>query len=252
MKTPLSLLAIFLAAAFARAGPPFVTDDPEPVDYQHWEIDLGSQTQHGPDGASGTIPHLELNYGLLPNLQVHLIAPEAFAAAGGGSRHFGYGDTELGIKYRLFQGSDSLPEIAAFPLVELPTGSAARGLGTGRTQLYLPLWLQRSSGSWTAYGGGGYWIHPGAGNRNYWFSGAVLQKQALPNLALGVEIFAESPQATRGRSTVQSNLGETWDINEHWHILASAGPSISGPKGYETYLAIQLTFGPAKIDTNTM
>lgn len=34
--------ALALTAASAFAGPPFRTDDPEPVDYQHWEINLFS------------------------------------------------------------------------------------------------------------------------------------------------------------------------------------------------------------------
>ena len=29
---------IFLATTAVQAGPPFVTDDPEPVEYKHWEI----------------------------------------------------------------------------------------------------------------------------------------------------------------------------------------------------------------------
>jgi hypothetical protein len=38
----LAVLAL-LSAAPALAGPPFVTDDPEPVDYQHFEINTAMQ-----------------------------------------------------------------------------------------------------------------------------------------------------------------------------------------------------------------
>lgn len=82
------------------AGPPFVTDDPEPVEYQHVELYLASLPTHDADGWSGTLPHLEVNYGAAPNLQLHLIAPVAFAAPKHGSTQFGYGDTEPGAKYR--------------------------------------------------------------------------------------------------------------------------------------------------------
>ena len=40
-RTLLSSLALAVAAAGARAGAPYFTDDPEPVDYQHTEIVLG-------------------------------------------------------------------------------------------------------------------------------------------------------------------------------------------------------------------
>jgi len=55
------------------AGPPFVTDDPEPVAYQHWELYLASQHIEAADGWSGTAPHIELNYGVVTNVQLHLI-----------------------------------------------------------------------------------------------------------------------------------------------------------------------------------
>ena len=95
------LIGLLAVAALAKAGPPFVTDDPEPVAYRHWEVYLGSQYEHGSDGATGTLPHVEVNYGALPNLQLHLIAPMAFDAPSGAGRQSGYGDTELGAKYRL-------------------------------------------------------------------------------------------------------------------------------------------------------
>jgi len=46
------------------AGPPFVTDDPETVEYRHGEFYISS-TYSNDDGKEGTLPHLELNYGLL-------------------------------------------------------------------------------------------------------------------------------------------------------------------------------------------
>jgi Putative MetA-pathway of phenol degradation len=243
-----ALLAVgFLAAVtLTRAGPPFATDDPEPVDYQHGEIYLGSQYQHGSEGAGGTLPHFEANYGVLPNLQLHLIAPVAFDAPSGANRQFGYGDTELGAKYRFLEEADGRPQVAVFPLVELPTGNSARGLGSGRTQIFLPVWFQKSFGTWTTYGGAGYWINPGAGNRNWWFTGWTAQKKVLPNLTLGAEIFHETAKRERGDSDTKMNAGVIWDLDETRHILASVGPTIQGPAGYQAYLAFQFTFGPDK------
>ena len=47
------LIAFFALLAFARpavAGPPYVSDDPEPTDYKHWEIytfSSGTATRDG-------------------------------------------------------------------------------------------------------------------------------------------------------------------------------------------------------------
>ena len=41
IKTPLVAVAMLLAFPGSQksfAGPPFVTDDPEPVEYKHWEV----------------------------------------------------------------------------------------------------------------------------------------------------------------------------------------------------------------------
>jgi hypothetical protein len=78
MKGFLVLLLLLLCSLTPLAGPPFVTDDPEPVDYQHWEFYVASQHVETSDGWSGTAPHVELNYGAITNLQLHLIAPIAY------------------------------------------------------------------------------------------------------------------------------------------------------------------------------
>jgi hypothetical protein len=47
----------------AHAGPPFITDDPEPVDLGHWEVYAFSAGAAGPGDASGVGPSVEVNYG---------------------------------------------------------------------------------------------------------------------------------------------------------------------------------------------
>ncbi|MEO6995569.1 MAG: hypothetical protein ABI273_18335 [Lacunisphaera sp.] len=241
-RNALLLLSFLGVVTLVHAGPPFVTDDPEPVEFQHWEVYIGSQYEHGSDGGSGTLPQVEVNYGVAPNLQLHVIAPVAFDAPAGADRHVGYGDTEVGAKYRFLKETDGLPQVAIFPLVELPTGASSRGLGTGHTQVFLPVWMQKKFGSWTTYGGAGYWINPGEGNRNWWFTGWLLQKQVLPNLAIGAEIFHETAQRIDGVSDTKANVGIVWDLDDMHYVLASVGPTIQGPSGYQAYLALQFTF----------
>ena len=56
------------------AGPPFVTDDPEPVEYQHWELYFASLHTQSAEGWSGTAPLFEVNYGVAPNMHLSVFA----------------------------------------------------------------------------------------------------------------------------------------------------------------------------------
>jgi hypothetical protein len=234
-------IACWCAPALAYAGPPYTTDDPEPVEYRHWEFYLATQHELTPDGATGTAPHLEINYGAAPNLQLHLIAPLAYSHPTDGPTTFGAGDVELGVKLRFIQEGKWVPMVGTFPLLELPAGSDSRGLGTGHLHGLVPVWLQKTFGPWTTYGGSGYWINPGEGNRNFWYVGWLVQRK-LSNLAtLGTEVFHTTPDRVGGTSNLRFNVGIDLDLTEHHHLLFSAGRSIQGDSRFQGYFAYQMT-----------
>ena len=238
-----AIMAFGAAAAFA--GPPFVTDDPEPVKLHHWEFYIASQYQKGSAGTIGTAPHIEINYGGFPETQLHLIVPAAYAVSNGNSVFYGSGDTELGVKYRFIRETDASPQIGTFPHLELPTGDSSRGLGAGYATAFLPIWVQKSFGSWTTYGGGGIWYNNiGNGNRNYWQTGWELQRDLSKKLTLGAELFSYSPRTDPGRNETGYNLGMFYNFSEEQHFLFSAGSDIAGPNDLLIYAAFQWTFGP--------
>jgi hypothetical protein len=233
-----------LFSTTAMAGPPFRTDDPEPVEHKHWEVYLASQYFNFRDGSIMTAPHVEINYGAIPNLQLHLIAPMVNANPAGEKAHYGFGDTEFGAKYRFIQEGDWCPMVGTFPLLELPTGKSSEDLGNGAAQVFLPIWLQKSWEQWTTYGGGGYWINPGQGNQNNWFLGWVVQRQISKELTLGAEVYHQTPIVEGGDSATGFNLGGIISFNDTQHLLFSVGRDFSGPNRFSYYVAYQLTFGP--------
>jgi len=235
-----------LMPKLAAAGPPFLTDDPEPVEYRHWEVYLATQYTHDRDQDSATLPHLEVNYGIVPNVQIHLIAPLVYVKPEGSGSQYGYGDTELGIKYRFIQETDYIPQVAIFPIVELPTGNSNEGLGNGKTQYFLPVWLQKSWGPWTTYGGGGYWINPGEGNRDWWQFGWLIQRDINKALTLGTELYYKTANSSNGNDAVGYTFGAVINLTENNHVLLSIGQDIDGPNYLSTYIGYQLTFGPQK------
>lgn len=233
--------AILLAPATGHAGPPYVTDDPEPVEFRHWEFYLATQDSITRDAASGTAPHIEVNYGAWPGLQLHVIAPLAYARPSGGPTFYGMGDIELGAKVRFLDEGEWRPMVGTFPQFELPVGDTARGLGTGHLHVFIPLWLQKSFGPWTTYGGGGLWVNPGQGNRNYGYVGWQVQRRISDFATLGTEIFYTTADQVGGGANLRFNLGLVLDLTEHHHLLLSAGRGIVGDNLFQGYLAYQLT-----------
>jgi len=77
--------------------------------------------------------------------------PERSSSYSRKKAQWGYGDTELGFKYRFIDEdkNGARPMIGAYPLIELPTGDEARALGAGYVRAYFPVWIQKSFGDWT-------------------------------------------------------------------------------------------------------
>src|SRR5579863_130856 len=232
---PVIFLAAALSSSASWAGPPFLTDDPVPVDRGQWEINSYASGTFAKGAFAGVLPGVDANYGPIENVQLHLLVPVALAQSSGTGPQWGPGDVEIGVKYRFLPAGekDWWPQVAFYPFLDFPTGDANRGLGTGGTHIFLPLWLQKDLGDWTVYGGGGYWINRGLGNRNFWFGGGVVQYQATERLALGGELYHEtrfstgdpgSPGFPLGtKATTGVNLGGVYDLDATYHILFSLG-----------------------------
>jgi hypothetical protein len=247
-------------AAPAWAGPPFLTDDPVPVALHHWEFytfATGDQT-HQNNTVDG--PAIEINNGIAPNAQLHLIVPETYYSQDGACAR-GLGDTELGVKWRFVEQTKDRPDIATFPLLEIATGDQSKGLGNGRTWAKIPIWIEKDWGPWTSYGGGGYAINPAPGQRDYPFGGLLIQRTISPALALGGEVFlqgatANTPPALPGeqsfvepvvageRSTAIWNVGGQYNFTPDFSLLFSAGHSFQGDGNSVYYIALYRTWGP--------
>jgi hypothetical protein len=238
--------AALFAATSASAGPPYATDDPEPVEYRHWELYLASQSALDKSGWAGTAPHVEVNYGVVPKVQLHVIAPFAYSRPRQESAAYGYGDTELGIKVRFLEERKWTPQIGTFPFLEVPTGSSRLGLGNGTAQVFLPVWLQKSFGSWASYGGAGVWIDAGQRDRHWWYFGWQVQRRLSKGFTLGAEVFHQTPKEHGGESDTRFNLGGVIDFTDTHHLLLSAGRGIIGPNWFQGYIAYLMTLGPSE------
>jgi hypothetical protein len=235
-----SYLFVALISTSASAGPPFKTDDPQPVDFHHWEFYIASAQQFMSQQSNATLPHIEINYGAMQNLQLHIVAPLGYVNSAEGT-YYGYSDTEIGAKYRFVNETETMPQIGSFPLIEIPTGSEDKQLGNGQIQVYLPLWIQKSWGDITTYGGGGVWYNPGPEKKNWGFAGWEIQYNFSPLVTLGGELTYQTADVENSGSSAGFNIGGFINLNEQQHILFSLGRSISGETAFTGYVGYQLT-----------
>ncbi|MGA9363911.1 MAG: hypothetical protein WBW16_06025 [Bacteroidota bacterium] len=222
------------------AGPPFKTDDPQPVDHLHWEFYLASEQQVARHETDATLPHFEVNYGVVPNMQLHLVAPLGYVHTNG-ETHYGYSDTELGVKFRFAQETETAPQAGVFPMVEIPTGDENKQLGSGNVQVYLPVWVQKSWGKFTTYGGGGFWYNPGQDQRNWIYAGWELQYDFSKAVTLGGELCYHTANSRESQAEGGFNIGGFINLDDHSHLLFSLGQSLSGEKEISGYFGYQLT-----------
>jgi hypothetical protein len=231
-----------LCTAAAHAGPPFVTDDPAPVEHQHWEINTAATGAWRSGQASLGVPSVDINYGAAPNVQLH--AQPRYSIERDGETQKGFDDTEVGIKYRFYERKtdDSSFMLAIYPMYQLATGAIRLGPDRGTHGAFLPVWAQYDAGPWTVYGGGGYRINHGTDARDSVFSGATLLRQVNDGLQLGVEAFHESPTAFGARSTSGFNVGGARVLSARLNLLFSAGRSFGDSAANLFYLGLQTQF----------
>ena len=225
MRLPVSL-ALGVACTAAVAGPPFLTDDPEPVDLNHAEINLITQQTRAAGGRGGSVAG-EVNLGCAAGMQCHVAVPVAFDHAAGGSSQAGLGDIEFGVKYRFLDRPDDGWSAAVYPTLDLPTGDSGRGLGNGRAQLLLPLWVQRSSGPWSWDAGIARLLNRAPDARDSWFEGLLAQRAFGDRLTLGAELFHRSSTAIGEPSAAGFNVGAIVGIAPDQNLLVSAGRGLT-------------------------
>lgn len=241
------LLVALLAPAAVLAGPPFQTDDPEPVDFHHYELYVFGGADGTAPEMDSTGPAVEFNWGVIPNVQLHIILPAAAVFPSNGPSAFGLGDTEAGVKFRFIQETKHRPMVGTFTMFEIPTGNPTNGLGVGRGWAKLPIWAQKSFGPWTTYGGAGEVINTAAGYRNFTFGGWLVQRDIGKKLTLGTEVFSHGGEGLAAPQTRSSTLvdigGYYYFRNPGFQLLFCYGHSAFGQGENYAYLGLYWTWG---------
>jgi hypothetical protein len=243
----LVFLFLFFGSNKIIAGPPFQTDDPDPVPWHHYEAYLFVTSDRAHGGSSWVVPAFEFNIGAAPNLQLHLIVPGALVTPQG---NYGIGDIELGAKYRFLKESAKQPEIGTFAMLELPSGNSNLGLGNGQLWARLPLWIQKSRGPWTTYGGAGYQINHAPGMKDSFFAGWLVQRQITKKVILGTEFYDQQAQSVGTRHQAYMDAGGYYNFHGDFSLLFMMGHTASGERHTVGYVGLYYTWGSKQSATS--
>jgi hypothetical protein len=249
MKLFLLILVAFVAYPQSLlAGPPFQLDDPDVIPYRHFEFYTFSAMNSTPGVVNTAGPAFEFNWSGIHNVMFHFLVPAAAAFPSGGPDTFGIGDSEAGIQYRFIQEGKYRPMVGTFTMLEIPTGDPARGLGAGKPSWKIPIWMQKSVGSWTVDWGGGEDISHIPGARDYPFGGTLLQRNISKKLTLGGEVFyhaRETAGTLSSRYATMVDVGGYYTLHDPgFQLLFCYGHSVAGQPENYAYLGLYWTWGP--------
>jgi hypothetical protein len=233
-------LACACAAPPAWAGPPYLTDDPIPTDTGHWEI-YAFTAREGRGSTWDQDAGFDLNYGPVEGIQLTATLPLSFSHDPIGGAHGGTGDLEVGVKYRFLNDQAHGFSAAIFPRVILPTASHAAG---EKARFLLPLWLGKDfKGGTSLFGGGGYLINRGPGNKDFWQAAVALTHDLSEGVSVGAEITRQGPDTVGATPQTRAGIGSIIHIGGAASLLVSGGPTWADHRtGYHFYGAIGLNF----------
>jgi hypothetical protein len=241
-RTKFGLFATLLlgTAAPAWAGPPYLTDDPAPTDLRQWEI-YSFIADEGIGSTQDADAGFDLNYGAAEGVQLTATLPMSFSRNKPEGWRSGAGGVEVAVKYRFLNDEEHGVSAAIFPRVILPTSSLEDG---GKTRILLPVWIEKDfAGGTSLFGGGGYELNPGAGNRNFWQAGVALTHDVSKTLSLGAEVTRQGSDTDDATVQTRAGAGAIAKLSDHVSLLFSGGPTWEDHQtGYHAYGALGFFF----------
>lgn len=240
LKILFPLLALTMAVALcpaARAQAPFVTDDTGVADFHKLHFEFNNEydvLKHSdlPNLRQNTA-NFKVSYGVLKDVELGF--DNQFLSISTASNPvypdavFGYGDLDLSVKWHISDEKGRMPGFGASLNIELPTGDEGKQLGSGVTDYFLNVIVQKS-----LPGHNTLRLNPGiyfAGNtltgvvgvkatRGHVYTGAVsLVHDVSAKLDLGAEfVVAESSNTLLSRGQLQTQIGGNYKIREKLSI----------------------------------
>lgn len=209
-----------------EGGPPMLTDDGRVADFKEWEINTSFNTSIYKDYTELSVPHVDLNYGLLSWLQLKVEVPLIIAIERNQDTKVMAGDIAAGIKMKFLDEEKHFVSAATFPQYFFNFN--------GDQGVLLPVFVEKTLGRFLIGEGFGYFF--GKGQQNTIEFGSLIGYRPTETLNLMVEYFLlkhydrYNPVAgTPG----YVNLGFRWEVSDSFMFMGSFGTQVVTPSGNE-------------------
>lgn len=225
------ILAMKLISA-QSGGPPMLTDDPGVVDLHKWEIN-SSITVTKSNNVQVGFPYLDINYGVLPKLQLKIESPYLFNFEKHQKMSGTLGDIMVGVKYRILDEDKSFISAGIYPQLTI----------RGDKGFLFPLLLEKTFGKFLIGDAiGHFW-----GDENLFQNGFLVGYQIRDRTQLMGEYFLEKEYQISKATSCYINFGFRQKLTNVFTLMGSLGTQIKTPAGEQreyliSFLGVQSSF----------
>ena len=215
---------LLVLPATAWPGPPMVGEDPGILEPGQWEIIAAMNGESRPSAESAQLPLLDVAYGLTPNTQISVVVPRQHVERQGESHSTGWGNGQIGYKWRFF--SNGTVELAFAPLYSHPLdhGSTIRGLVEDVSVLNVPVVASLAVGEWTWNFQVGYAIT--STSTNLWDYAVTLGHPLGRSAQLFLETWGAADD-NLDNNALNYRVGLDFAFSGRTHLLAAIGGPIT-------------------------
>ncbi|MGH9409793.1 MAG: transporter, partial [Vicinamibacterales bacterium] len=207
------------------------------------EIEAGVEWDRYADHTRGGQAPVLLKIGLAPRVQLSLMGFGVVAPGGAGQ---GIGDVSAGVKWRFVEHTRVGGDLAILPSIKLPTGSVARGTGTGTTDVELLLISSRTIHGIAIDLNAAYWRRTGNGTtapRESALWTASYAGQPWGAVGWTAEMFGYPSLETGTASIVAVLVGPTWEARKFLVFDTGIIAPLAGPQPRAVYAGLTWNMG---------
>jgi len=224
----LTFLLMVAGQTALHAGPPLSTGDVPTATRGTLEIYAGQRYQENPDGTLGRETSMELAYGLNDRLEASFELPCISEESARG-----WGDVTIGTKYVFKPETAATPGVAGSLKYEVPSASAARGLGRGAAVWAVRLRMQKTWARLTGMANLGYTVvnEPvisgiKRARENPWFVAAAEEYKLSKKTILVSELYWQTREKPGAFNRLAYNVGFKQKLAPNFRIHGAIGGSL--------------------------